>query len=221
MTLTFLKQSPVYAKRCETSVIFAFREAEPPLVWRYDLSRDSCFTLTIRDCDTRCEIGFVQPGGEFSKVASFPEREQAEEALFRIARMIGTPFIRWGRVLLASVILALAAFAIASILCSYMANARFAQEQPQPQLASSSSGFPNLPPILNGGYAAQESASNPGFPRLSAPPNQFSPYGGTTAQPRYVLKPTVPPTSTNAQDLQKTGIPLDADEFLKASESTP
>lgn len=216
MASLFLKPSPIYAKRCEASVIFAFREAEPPLVWRYDLARDPCFTLTARDSDSRCEIGFIQSDGAFSKIASFPERELAEAALLKIARVVGAPFIRWGRVLLLSIVLALTAFTAAAILSGSGAKAGLAPDASF--LSAVTSQFPSLPPILGGGNALRQGiTSNGGFPNLSGAQDASS-YVGESQQPRYVLTPTA---KAAHHDPHQTGVPVDADEYLRTVGSEP
>ncbi len=199
MHLPFVSQPSIYASRNDGSIVFAFRDSEPPLVWRYDLSRDPCFTLIARAHEADWEVGFVQSGGGFSRIAAFPERELAEAALYQIARMAGTPVIRWGRLIALAMVLAFSGIVAVSGFSTYFANSKFATvmssiagspafggggTQGYGAMGGAASGFPALPSLSSPSSSSPASVSSSSS---SSPPP--SPYSAPSSSPYSSLPP--------------------------------
>lgn len=218
MTLPFLKPLSIYASRSETSAVFAFHKAEPPLVWRYDLTRDPTVTLTLHEHAKGVEVGFLRENGGFVRIVDFPEREYAEEALYKIANVIGAPFIRWGRVLLLSVVLAFAAFVITIVLSSYVAHTKLA-----PLVAEISAGnqFPSLPMSAGSSASGMPGVGGSGFPSLAGMPGSSGAGSNALPSQHYELTTTRPMLGTKESALpvgqpasMEAGMPVNADDVL-------
>ncbi|MER2519233.1 MAG: hypothetical protein ABTQ34_00915 [Bdellovibrionales bacterium] len=220
MNVPHIRPPSIYASRNEGSVVFAFRDAEPPLVWRYDLSRDPCFTMITRVNEAGWEVGFVQPSGNFSRIATFPERELADAALYKIARMVGTPIIHWGRLIALAMILAFSGIVVVSGFSTHLAGSKLApilsslvgSSVPGMQglgTAEAASGFPALPGQVWGGFPAHSDMSSVAANSSGAAP----------MPQQYEIKAGNPMFAPEESVSQKEGIPMDADAVLKPPET--
>jgi hypothetical protein len=73
----------VKARKIGTSLIVAYPEAMPPLVWKFDLEKNHSFTLALQGEEGDWELGVASPKGDFYQVARFLAREDAEKAFAR------------------------------------------------------------------------------------------------------------------------------------------
>lgn len=73
-------QKKTNVRRDGSSLIATFPNANPPLIWRFDLERNHSFTVAMQGQDNEWELGVTSVKGEFHPVARFPMREDAEEA---------------------------------------------------------------------------------------------------------------------------------------------
>lgn len=87
-----LKDPKVKAKLVnseQTSCLVAkFANSQPPMLWQFDLERNHSFTLTVRDRDEGAALGFLTPQGDFTAMATFPNREEAEEAMAAVQKAL-------------------------------------------------------------------------------------------------------------------------------------
>jgi hypothetical protein len=65
-----------------------FHNANPPLIWRFDLERNHSFTLALQGEDADWELGVTSPKGDFYPVAHFAAREDAEEAFVKLEKAL-------------------------------------------------------------------------------------------------------------------------------------
>jgi len=65
-----------------------FHAANPPLIWRFDLERNHSFTLALQGDEGDWELGVTTPKGDFYPVVHFVAREDAEEALLKIEKIL-------------------------------------------------------------------------------------------------------------------------------------
>jgi hypothetical protein len=82
-------------RRVGSSLVVTLSKANPPLIWRFDLERNHSFTLALQGQDNEWELGVTSPRGEFTPVARFPLREDAEEALAAISASLTKTCFRW------------------------------------------------------------------------------------------------------------------------------
>jgi len=81
-------QKPVQAKLVGSTVVAAFRNSNPSIVWKFDLERNHSFTLALQGEEDDFELGVTSSKGEFYSVARFASREEAEEALLAIQKVL-------------------------------------------------------------------------------------------------------------------------------------
>lgn len=82
-------------RRVQSSLVATFAKANPPLVWRFDLERNHSFTVALQGEGNEWELGITSPKGEFTPVATFPQREDAEEALVAISEELARGPFGW------------------------------------------------------------------------------------------------------------------------------
>jgi hypothetical protein len=158
--MTFGKKLDV--RRVRSSLVATLSKANPPLIWRFDLDRNHSFTLALQGQDNEWELGVTSPKGEFSPIARFPMREDAEEALAAIGGQLAKGRLSWviGFLKLLGIFALLLFMAILgwSILLR-MAQPRLAQMQaPQeqgqevpPALLPDVAPAPSPPPVTKNG----------------------------------------------------------------------
>lgn len=57
-----------------------FHNANPPLIWRLDLEQTHTFSMILQGAEGDWDLGMTSPRGEFTPVAHFSAREDAEDA---------------------------------------------------------------------------------------------------------------------------------------------
>ena len=70
------------------NLVAAFHRAQPPLVWRFDLERNHSFTIALQGDEGDWEIGITSAKGEFYPIVHFTAREDAEEALTSVQKIL-------------------------------------------------------------------------------------------------------------------------------------
>jgi hypothetical protein len=85
--MLFNKKS-IKVKLVGTDLVAAFDSAEPALVWKFDLARNHSFTVALQGEEGDWELGVTSPKGDFYPVAHFLAREDAEEALHKIHKVL-------------------------------------------------------------------------------------------------------------------------------------
>ena len=70
-----------------------FYSAKSPLIWRFDLERNHSFTFSLQGDEGDWELGVTSLKGDFSSVAHFDEREDAEDALAVVEKTLSS---KWG-----------------------------------------------------------------------------------------------------------------------------
>jgi len=114
-----MKPSQTCAKMIGQSLVATFRAALPPLIWQYDLEKNHSFSVTVQGENGKWSLGVTAPHGEFTPIAQFNARAEADEAFAVVERAMRRPrrlINPWqGRVrsaLLISLFLLLGLFAI-------------------------------------------------------------------------------------------------------------
>jgi hypothetical protein len=75
--------------KCNGSMLtVGFHNANPPLIWRFDLERNHSFTLALQGEDSDWELGVTSPKGDFYPVVHFAAREDAEEAFGKVEKAL-------------------------------------------------------------------------------------------------------------------------------------
>lgn len=103
----FNQSKTVQAKLVGSTLVAAFHTSNPNLIWKYDLERNHSFTLTLQGEDGDFELGVTSPKGEFYAVARFATREDAEEALAAVQKVLmkrNSTSTGWWKVLTATVL---------------------------------------------------------------------------------------------------------------------
>jgi hypothetical protein len=77
----FAMKKKTLAKIKGSTLTVGFHSAKSPLIWRFDLDRNHSFTFSLQGDEGDWELGVTSVKGDFSPVAHFDEREDAEEAL--------------------------------------------------------------------------------------------------------------------------------------------
>ena len=98
--MAFLSKKAVDAKRVGDSLVAAFHKANPPLVWRFDLTRNHSFSLALQGQESDWQLGLTSPTGEFQSVAHFPARADAEEAFAETEKILAQDKRPWLSVLM-------------------------------------------------------------------------------------------------------------------------
>src|SRR5580704_16554799 len=92
----FLKRKKaVDAKRVGSTLVATFHNRDPSLIWTFDLERNHSFTVTLQGEEGDFELGVTSPKGEFYPVARFVTREDANEALQALQRVLMTGRFWW------------------------------------------------------------------------------------------------------------------------------
>lgn len=112
--MKFRKKTDV--RRAGASLVATLPNANPPLIWRFDLERNHTFTLAMQGQDQEWELGVTSIKGEFHPVARFPERDDAEEAMASIGALLRNGG-EWGSILgvLKLVAILIVLFAVAAV----------------------------------------------------------------------------------------------------------
>lgn len=84
----FASSKSIVAKLVGSNLVASFPNANPPLVWKFDLDRNHSFTVALQGEVGDWEIGVTSPKGEFYPVAHFPAKEDAEEALRKVQKVL-------------------------------------------------------------------------------------------------------------------------------------
>jgi hypothetical protein len=85
MLFTRNTQSDVHV--AGSTLVATFANANPPLIWKFDLARNHSFTIALHGEDgDDWELGVTSPKGEFYPVARFASREDADEAFFKLQK---------------------------------------------------------------------------------------------------------------------------------------
>lgn len=79
---------PVEVKLVGNTLVAAFRNSNPNLIWKFDLERNHSFTLALQGEEGDLELGVTSPKGEFYPIARFTTREDAEEAFTAVQRIL-------------------------------------------------------------------------------------------------------------------------------------
>lgn len=161
-------------RRVHSSLVANFSTAEPPLTWRLDLDRHDNFSLELRKYGETTTLGMLKAGTDFQPVASFPSRDDAEEALARVSKVMATGRFAW----IKRVFIGIALFLI--LITAFMLLLTVINSRP---------------------HIAQTTLPNPAM--VHSPSSPAAPSGTPTAE-------TTPPPDP------KIGVPLPADEVLKA-----
>lgn len=69
-------------------IIAKFKTSTPPLTWQLDIEKNHSFTLLIQGDDDDCDLGITPLNGEFTAIAHFSSREDAEEAYVKIQKAL-------------------------------------------------------------------------------------------------------------------------------------
>jgi hypothetical protein len=81
---------PVTAKISGSTLVVAFKESSPPLVWKFDLDRNHNFTVALQGEDNDLQLGVNSPRGEFQPIAHFTDRDAAEDAFEDLQKILMT-----------------------------------------------------------------------------------------------------------------------------------
>lgn len=88
--MPFTRARKVRVKYAGPNLVAAFPAADPPLVWTFDLERNHSFTIALQGEEGDWELGLTSPKGEFYPVAHFRAREDADEALAKVQKVLMT-----------------------------------------------------------------------------------------------------------------------------------
>ena len=87
-----MKQTNVEAKLVMRApghcLVADFRDSMPPVVWQLDLTKGQNIAVALRGRDDDWSLGLVEPKGEFSTVARFDNREDAETAYTSVQKAL-------------------------------------------------------------------------------------------------------------------------------------
>lgn len=97
-------KKPVEAQVNGQSLTVAFRKANPPMIWRFDLERNHSFTLAIQGEEGDWELGVTSPKGDFFAVTRFLDKEAADEAFNNVQKALTRHKSSWRKWLGRSVI---------------------------------------------------------------------------------------------------------------------
>jgi hypothetical protein len=86
--MSFFNTKSVTAKRVGDNLVASFASATPPLVWKFDLERNHSFTIALQGEAGDWELGITSPKGEFYPIAHFPAKEDAEDALDKVQKVL-------------------------------------------------------------------------------------------------------------------------------------
>lgn len=86
--MTFHSRKSTKVRQNGHTLVAAYHNANPPLIWKFDLERNHSFTLALQGEDGDWELGVTTPKEEFHPVARFASREDAEEAFAKTQRAL-------------------------------------------------------------------------------------------------------------------------------------
>jgi hypothetical protein len=86
--MSFFHSKSITAKLVGHNLVASFATANPPLIWKFDLERNHSFTIALQGDAGDWELGITSPKGEFYPVAHFPMKEDAEEALAKVQKVL-------------------------------------------------------------------------------------------------------------------------------------
>jgi cytochrome c-type biogenesis protein CcmH/NrfG len=75
-------------KVADGALVADFTSAEPPLLWRMELSRVHAVAFRLVQSGRAWELGTESAKGEFAPIARFTDRKQAEKALRAMSRAL-------------------------------------------------------------------------------------------------------------------------------------
>ena len=138
-----MKQTNVEAKVVKRApghcLVADFRDSAPPVVWQLDLAKSQNIAVALRGRDDDWSLGLIEPKGEFSTVARFDNREDAEDAYAVVQKALmkgrvcrGSSLWRW--------ILAIAAIIVIVFLATKVASPLMHSEQQGTPEVTKSSG---------------------------------------------------------------------------------
>ena len=104
-----------------------FYSAKSPLIWRFDLDRNHSFTLSLQGEEGDWELGVTTPKGDFSSIAHFDEREDAEDALVKVEKSLAS---KWGGTALVLKVVALVALVAVGIVLAVGLYGFIVSQQP-------------------------------------------------------------------------------------------
>ena len=87
-----------------------FHNAEPRMVWRFDMKQTPSFSLAMQGDDNGWELGMTSANGVFAPIAHFDQRDDADEAFAKVEQAL-TRGAGWGRAVFRG-LMAVAALAI-------------------------------------------------------------------------------------------------------------
>lgn len=82
------RKKPVKAKLVGKTLVAAFHNSQPELIWTFDLERNHSFALAMQGEEGDFELGVTSVKGEFFPVARFPSREDADEAFIAVRQIL-------------------------------------------------------------------------------------------------------------------------------------
>lgn len=86
--MSFFISKTISAKLVGSNLVATFPTANPPLIWKFDLERNHSFTIALQGENGDWELGITSPKGEFYPIAHFPAKEDAEEALGKVQKVL-------------------------------------------------------------------------------------------------------------------------------------
>jgi hypothetical protein len=86
--MSMLGKKSVETSLVGATLVAAFHDSRPPLVWRFDLERNHSFVLALEGDEGDCELGVTSQKGEFYPIARFAARADALEALVAVQKRL-------------------------------------------------------------------------------------------------------------------------------------
>ncbi|HEU0117545.1 MAG TPA: hypothetical protein VFR09_02825 [Alphaproteobacteria bacterium] len=147
--MSFFPSKPIEIKLVGPNLVAAFHRAHPALVWRFDLERNHSFTLALQGDEGDWELGITSPKGEFYPFVHFSNREDAEEALAAVHKVLMS--YRRPKTWLIVKIIAIAV--VAFVLCwgawdlyVHMLTSRIMASQSSTPIQQQPTPLPSIPP---------------------------------------------------------------------------
>jgi len=141
--MSFFQSKSITAKLVGPNLVAAFPTANPPLIWKFDLDRNHSFTVCMQGEINDWELGVTSPKGEFYPVAHFPLKEDAEQAMAKVQKVLMQKrrskfwsFMRWAFGLLLFAVLATVIWIVL-------------QPTLPASLSSTNNGLMRLPPVTS------------------------------------------------------------------------
>jgi len=92
-------KEPVEAKLVGSTLVAAFHQSTPSLIWKFDLERNHSFTLALQGEEGDLELGVTSSKGEFYPVARFASREDADQAFTAVQKALMTRQYNWPKII--------------------------------------------------------------------------------------------------------------------------